>query len=1569
MKRTSSGASRPELGRRARALRVIPVVFAVAGSACGSHDGEGSPDASHVEDATPPARDVLDPERFRAAANCPDCEVLHSARLNLPETGVAAASAKLRARDGRFPEITLRDSGEVADERALIADERRAVAAKYGKLQRELHAWVSGAGSGDRAWVWIWAETKGDDVRREELLASESAAKAHAAKVQKELDATLTPIREWLAKSAPDAERGDGSGPMLRAKLSAAEVKGLAALPQVAALGTDSYPGKPTSAPWSATSQWAPTLRLDLAHYLSTGAGSRVCVKEDGRPDDVSKLVIAGTADPYGPTSAHMRGMAGIIRNTDVMAAPWQSVAPSAGVYIANWAGYAGVDDWCRTNSAQIINYSWEVAPSGTGLTATDWAHDWMAKNGPYIAVVASAGPIGGTDYVMNRGFNGLVVGAVDDRNTADRSDDLWSTTSAWRNPTTAHGDHELPHVVAPGNGVAVTGAEFSGTSAATAMASGVAALLTAGDFNGWPEMRRAVMLATSTGRANQGLFFSVSSAGDTKVGAGEVDAYQAAELGTGAFSVGANAVAAKGRTAFTADFASSFGGDAYLTTKWKARPDYNGRLRVALVWDATATCPSGMSGPCTGDTSDGDFDLHLFKKTDGTWTTTGEMPCASSTWDSTWEMCDIPVLAGEEYLIGVRKYGTSGSSTYMAVAWYSYVQPIGQPCNAGTECSLGVCSGGRCACSADYQCPDNYCESGQCTTRLSNGAACTRTAQCASGNCVDGVCCDITCTGTCRACTAAKKGGGTDGTCGPIANWLDPDSECTSSPQTCTAGTVTRAATCNGTGACASPGTYSCGGYACSGAGCGTTCGSDADCTYGFYCSGTSCVAKKANGVVCGAQNQCQSGFCVDGVCCDELCDDPCSACSAAKKGTGPDGVCNYVANGWNPDDECAAASCTAGVVTHGQVCNGSGACRSNGTTSCAGFACAGTGCRTSCGTDAECVAGYYCSGTSCVAKKTDGLACTATNQCASGNCVDGVCCNSGCTGLCQACSNVKKGAGADGACEPIADGRNPDGECPGSSCSGGVASYPQVCNGSGACRANGSVSCGAYECAGASCGTSCTAMGGCASTHYCLSGACVTKKTNGATCTTTTECASGNCVDGVCCNTGCGASCQACNVAGAIGTCTATDEVGCAPICGTGVRNAAEECDDGLGTATSPRRPCSSTCRIEDLLVVPNGSTAAPARTLGTGRHPIAVASSGHAVAYVEDGSSTARIGLATFDGNGNAQDPPKLVAASAPMAANPVVAALPDGKYVVAYTSIGGDGDALGITLQKVDPTAGALGAAITANGTTSFSQYDADLLWTGTELVAAWVDTSSFATGADLKVRRFSSGLAPIAAEEVLANTPASESDIALALFGTSYAAAWRSAAGGAEQIMVRAAGKTWSAAATMPGPSGVRPTLVQLDATHLLVVFVEHGLDTMSGEITGSQLRGAIVDTTTTAGVLTTFAIGASGSSTPVLARVGTSTFFAWNREAVPGLEAGEELWLQQLGWTGSAPDFTATPMLLPRDHRVGDQRAPALAGTSALITAWEDYGTSLGVPRTAVVTQFVPLPIFRTSAP
>lgn len=112
-----------------------------------------------------------------------------------------------------------------------------------------------------------------------------------------------------------------------------------------------------------------------------------------------------------------------------------------------------------------------------------------------------------------------------------------------------------------------------------------------------------------------------------------------------------------------------------------------------------------------------------------------------------------------------------------------------------------------------------------------------------------------------------------------------------------------------------------------------------------------------------------------------------------------------------------------------------------------------------------------------------SNGVSCNSFADCGSGFCVDGVCCNSTCNSLCQAC-NV---SGSVGTCTNFTANTDPYNEC------------PTECNGAGACEA-----------------------------------------ANGTACTLASQCQSGNCVDNYCCNSACSSLCQACNVSNNIGTCT---------------------------------------------------------------------------------------------------------------------------------------------------------------------------------------------------------------------------------------------------------------------------------------------------------------------------------------------------------------------------------------------------------------------------------------------
>lgn len=967
--------------RFSRHAGVAAFVAGCVSASCGpdSHDAGADAGLGKSTQAIAAATKTFAPDRFRDGARCSDCEVLHSARLTLPETKVVASSAKLRSPDGRFLTVTIDETGAVLDEAKLIAAERSAVAAKYGKLRPELYEWLAKASPDDLVWVWVRTNAQGDFGRREDHASAKGVAARDKAK--KAVDGARGVLRGWLAKNAPEATPGDDSGPIVRVRLTAKQVRELALVGGVELLGTDQYPGERAGSPWSSYSQWGATLRLPEAHALGTGSAATVCVKENARPDLTSQLTIEQIANPAGATSEHARASVGLVRNTG--SSPYTSVAPLARLFMANWSTNTevSVDAFCQGNYANTLSYSHFVLGATAGpLGGTDMQHDWLAKASPFILVVAAAGDVvgwPGDAYVRNRGFNGLVVGGVHDLNTADRTDDVYDDSSAWQNPTTTHGDYELPNVAAPTNGADSVGTSLSGTSAATAMVSGIAALVDARgpDLTTWPEGKRAVILATATGRADQGILTSLP-AGDQKIGAGVVDAFQASDLAASSNAVSpiGNVAAAKGRMATTLDLSSSFGADNYATAKWRVPIAQNGRLRVAMAWDASASC-SWPGGTCTSDVPDADLDLHVFRMAnDGSYSPyDGSYVCASSTYDSTWELCDLPVVAGENYLIAIKKYGTNASYTYLGLAWYQYQSPSGAACNSGTECASGACSGGRCTCTSDAQCPDRFCNaSGQCTTRQSFGAACTRAAECNTGSCADGVCCSEPCTGVCRACSAAKKGTGIDGVCEPIVDGANPEHECT--VQSCASGTVSYEWVCNGAGACRSNGSSSCGAFACSTtapSSCATTCSSDSGCAASYWCSGTTCVAKLPNGTACSAAvggRDCLSGFCVDGVCCNSGCGQQCQACDVAG----------------------SAGTCTAVVgAPHGgrTACAGSGACGST----CNGVAvssCTYPALATSCSDGNACNGVETCDGVGACTAGTpiaidDGDACT-TDACA---------------------------------------------------------------------------------------------------------------------------------------------------------------------------------------------------------------------------------------------------------------------------------------------------------------------------------------------------------------------------------------------------------------------------------------------------------------------------------------------------------------------------------------------------------------------------------------------------------
>jgi len=123
------------------------------------------------------------------------------------------------------------------------------------------------------------------------------------------------------------------------------------------------------------------------------------------------------------------------------------------------------------------------------------------------------------------------------------------------------------------------------------------------------------------------------------------------------------------------------------------------------------------------------------------------------------------------------------------------------------------------------------------------------------------------------------------------------------------------------------------------------------------------------------------------------------------------------------------------------------------------------------------------------------------------------------------------------------------------------------------------------------------------CAAGNLCENGMCTGRRPNGGMCMTADECESGNCVDGVCCNTACNGQCEACDVMGSLGTCSAVTGAphGSRTACmGTGT--CAATCD-GMAREACTFPGASRECRPASCS---NGTATAAAACDGMGACP---------------------------------------------------------------------------------------------------------------------------------------------------------------------------------------------------------------------------------------------------------------------------------------------------------------------------------------------------------------------------
>ncbi len=390
------------------------------------------------------------------------------------------------------------------------------------------------------------------------------------------------------------------------------------------------------------------------------------------------------------------------------------------------------------------------------------------------------------------------------------------------------------------------------------------------------------------------------------------------------------------------------------------------------------------------------------------------------------------------------------------------------------------------------------------------------------------------------------------------------------------------------------------------------------------------------------------------------------------------------------------------------------------------------------------------------------------------------------------------------------------------------------------------------------------------------------------------------------------------------------------------------------------------------------PDAGGLAAEATLAGQPHAVAAGDWGFAAGFALGTSPPTELDVALFDPLGRPLETSVVSTSSMlyPSGTGVALAALPCGRYAAAWTDYGGDGDGAGVALRLVDPGVAIAGPPGHANAGTAFDQVLEDLIWTGSELVVTWSDDSDLSGMGALKVRSFDATLSPTSPDQVLASTAGLSTSAVLAPFAGSWAAAWLSFDAAAVSVLVRAGGSTWSVGPFHADTIVDRPALVDLDGTHLLLVFAAAA--SMADPV---QLQGAILDASAPGNVVP-FAIppvaAAAGSDArePTLARVGARVFLSWVSNLVPsGSQVlPGDVWLKEMdpGMTAGTIDTSETEIPLPRSAAdcTSEQDSPVLAlvpegGPPILVAAWRDQSAA----SSRILVEALPIPILREVAP
>lgn len=605
-------------------------------------------------------------------------QVLHESTAHLEHLDVEARFYKLYDPDTQESwRVALDADDHVVDVDDLLSKERSVGYERFGTLQPALARLLEGVEEDRLVPVLVRyavdeppeeldkLELEGRDLGEEEMAELGKVAERSRTALVEQVQHLHREVMRDVGVGTDDEEPVRPSGPFVVASLSPEAVRALSRDDRVAFVGLT---GEREVPDYPTIQESLPTTRTEIVHSSGfRGAGVRIAVLESGTPDiNTGCFNIAATQDTSLAANNHMTKSIGIIGNrydNGRCGGDWQGYAPSARVYLANANDYQDRYEWARDRNVNVVTMSWHFGSEEDdgSLHSRDVYFDYWVTRWPYPSVFTSAGNEADDAFASGKGYNFMGVGNVLNEDDADRCDDVISTTSSWKNPTTPHGDHEVPAIAAPGSRHDLLGSSFGGTSCATPVTASIAALLMSRNpsLKIWPEAIRAILLATANYQRADSRDYSKLH--DGRDGTGMVNSLY------GMWTAGRRE--STGLAQFRAhDYglarARDFRG-GYYSRSWRVRVSTTeSRVRVALAWNARTF---GIFGIPLVSWLDADLDLHVFDPA-------GNLVATSSSWDNSWEFLEFTPRRVGEYTIRVRGYSVPEDfSSWFGLAWTAH--------------------------------------------------------------------------------------------------------------------------------------------------------------------------------------------------------------------------------------------------------------------------------------------------------------------------------------------------------------------------------------------------------------------------------------------------------------------------------------------------------------------------------------------------------------------------------------------------------------------------------------------------------------------------------------------------------------------------------------------------------------------------------------------------------------------------------------------------------------------------------------------------------------------------------